>query len=205
MQPLTSFVAETLCIRPWPDDLIDRLGFDPRSAYVEQFYLGMLGPSTTWLMRRLVAGFDTEPEGFELPLAETARWLGLGDRGGRHSPFLRSINRTIQFDLAFVSGPAELSVRRHLPPLSRRQVVRLSSAQQEAHLRWQEEQLLEPASEAQRRRGRHLALNLLELGEAFDATERQLLHWNYHPALARDAATWAWEQHCNALAAAEAS
>jgi hypothetical protein len=205
MQPLTTFVAETLTIRPWPDDVIDQLGFDPRSTYVEQFYLGILGPSTTWLMRRLVAGFDTEPEGFELPLAETARWLGLGDRGGRHSPFLRSINRTIQFDLAHVSGPAELSVRRHLPPLSRRQVVRLSAPQQEAHLRWQEDQLHEPSGEAQRRRGRQLALSLLELGEGLDSTERQLLHWNYHPALAGDAAEWAWEQHCSALAAAEAS
>jgi hypothetical protein len=205
MQPLTTFIAETLTIRPWPDDLIDRLGFDPRSAYVEQFYLGILGPSTTWLMRRLVAGFDTAPDGFELPLAETARWLGLGDRGGRHSPFLRSINRTIQFDLAFVSGPGELSVRRRMPPLSRRQIVRLSAAQQDAHQRWQEAQLHEPPGEAQRRRGRHLALSLLELGEDFDATERQLLHWNYHPALAREAAKWAWDQHLGARAAAEAS
>jgi hypothetical protein len=205
MRPLTSFVSDTLAIRPWPDDVIDQLGFDPRSAYVEQFYLGILGPSTTWLMRRLIAGFDTAPDGFELPLAETARWLGLGDRGGRHSPFLRSINRTIQFDLAQVSGPAELSVRRRLPPLSRRQVLRLSPTQQEAHLRWQEEQLHEPAGEGQRRRGRHLALSLLELGEDLDATERQLLHWNYHPSLANEAARWAWDQHCGALAAAEAS
>jgi hypothetical protein len=37
----------TLTVRPWPDGVIDALGHDPRSAYVEQFWLGILGPSTT--------------------------------------------------------------------------------------------------------------------------------------------------------------
>jgi hypothetical protein len=32
----TDFNApDTLDIRPWPDDVIDGLGFDPRSSYVE--------------------------------------------------------------------------------------------------------------------------------------------------------------------------
>ncbi len=205
MRPLITFTSESLSIRPWPDDVIDQLGYDPRSGYVERFYLGILGPSTTWLMRRLVAGFDAEPDGFELPLGETARWLGLGDRGGRHSPFLRAVNRTIQFDLAQVSGLSELSVRRCLPPLNLRQVSRLSPAQQEAHQRWQADQLHLPADDQQRRRGRQLALSLLELGEDFDGAERQLLHWRYHPALAREVTAWAWTQHRNALDAARAS
>ena len=46
------FLESTLPIRPWPDPLIEALGFDPRSAYVEQYWLGILGPSTTWLLRR---------------------------------------------------------------------------------------------------------------------------------------------------------
>lgn len=189
------FTSDTLKIRPWPDDVIDQLGFDPRSAYVERFWLGLLGPSTTWLMRRLVAGFDNHPDGYELQLAETARGLGLGDRGGRNSPFLRSVNRTIQFGLAQTSGHAELCVRRRLPPLNLRQVARLSPAQQAAHERWQQEQLGTPPGEAQRRRARQLALSLAGLGEDFDAIERQLMRWRYHPALAREAVTWAWERH----------
>ncbi len=205
MRPLFTTLSESLRVRPWPDDVMDQLGFDPRTAYVEQYWLGLLGPSTTWLMRRLVAGFDYEPDGFDLPLAETARWLGLGDRGGRHSPFLRSLNRTIQFDLAQMSGASELAVRRRLPPLNRRQLARLSPAQQAAHQRWRDQQLAEPAGEAQRRRGRQLALSLLELGEDFDSTERQLLHWQYHPALAYQAVTWAWEHHRQAQEAAAAS
>ncbi|MHB1534891.1 MAG: hypothetical protein ACYC1D_09855 [Acidimicrobiales bacterium] len=204
MAPLLTFTSDTLSIRPWADEVIDRLGADPRSPYVERFWLGVLGPSTTWLMRRFAAGFDEHPEGFELPLGDTARAIGLGERGGRHSPFLRSVNRAIQFDLAQPTGPAELQVRRRIPPLNRRQVVRLSPAQQEEHARWQEEQLRQPSGEAQRRRGRQLALSLLELGEDPEEAERQLLRWRYHPAMAREAAAWAWERHRAALDAAQA-
>jgi hypothetical protein len=202
MRPLLTTLADTLHVRPWPDDVLDQLGFDPRTAYVEQYWLGILGPSTTWLMRRLVAGFDYEPDGFDLPLAETARWLGLGERGGRQSPFLRALNRTIQFDLSQMCGTDELAVRRRLPTLNQRQLARLSPAQQAAHQQWQDQQLTEPAGAAQRRRGRQLALSLLELGEDLDSTERQLLHWQYHPALAHEAVTWAWEQHRHAEQAA---
>ena len=51
---------------PWDDPVVDRRGHDPRSAYVEQFWLSVLGPTATWLLRRLVAGFDHHPDGYEL-------------------------------------------------------------------------------------------------------------------------------------------
>ena len=37
----------TLHVLRWHDSLIDRLGHDSRSRYVERFWLGILGPSTT--------------------------------------------------------------------------------------------------------------------------------------------------------------
>jgi hypothetical protein len=37
-------VPITLTVRPWPDPLIDTLGYDPRSRYVETFWLPTLGP-----------------------------------------------------------------------------------------------------------------------------------------------------------------
>ncbi|HUE58524.1 MAG TPA: hypothetical protein VMO88_02990 [Acidimicrobiales bacterium] len=202
MIPMVTFQSEVLRVVPWVDDLIDKVGFDPRSPYVERFWLSIIGPSTTWLMRRLASGFDASPSGFDLALGETARALGLGDKGGRHSPFLRTVNRMIQFELARVAGPDQLAVRRRLPPLSRRHTVRLSPALQEAHNRWQAEQLLDPPEEGQRRRARHLALSLLELGEDPESVERQLTRWRYHPALVKDAAIWATERHRSALAAA---
>jgi hypothetical protein len=73
--------TDALHIKPWPDPVIDRVGHDPRSAYVERFWLGILGPSTTWLLRRLAAGLEAAPAGFDLTLSETARCLGLGGEG----------------------------------------------------------------------------------------------------------------------------
>lgn len=194
--------AGSLAIRPWPDDVIDSLGHDPRSAYVETYWLGILGPSTTWLLRRLVAGLEASPAGFDLPLAETARCLGLGDKGGRNSPFMRALTRLVQFDLAQPHGDPVLAVRRKVPPLNRRQVLRLPAVLQAQHQALQEADLRVPALEAMRRRGRQLALSLLELGEDLEAAERQLLRWRYHPALARESAAWAWDRHRRALRAA---
>jgi hypothetical protein len=193
---------DTLHIRPWPDELIDSLGFDPRSSYVENFWLCALGPSTTWLLRRLVAGFDLNPDGYPLVLGETAQSLGLSDRGARKSAFVRAVTRTIKFDLAYAQGPDVLVVRRKLPPLTRRQVEQLPPALQTAHRQWQEDQLHVPSGDLLRRRGRLLALSMIEMGDNLEIAERRLLELRYHPALAHDAATWAWARHLAALAAA---
>ncbi len=200
----TDPVPATLPIRPWPDGVIDALGHDPRSIYVERFWLGILGPSTTWLLRRLATGLEASPAGFDLPLAETARALGLGDQGGRHSPFMRALARCCKFDLAEPRPEGALAVRRKLPPLNRRQVMRLPPSLQEEHRKWQDEQLATPAADQMRRRCRRLALSLLELGEDVDAAERQLLRWKFHPLLCRESAAWAWDRHRGALAEAAA-
>jgi hypothetical protein len=197
--------VETLTIRPWPDDVIDSLGHDPRSHYVETYWLGILGPSTTWLLRRLVFGLEANPAGFELNLADTARGLGLGDKGGRNSPFMRALTRLVQFDLAQPHGDPVLAVRRKVPPLNRRQVARLPAPLQAQHQAMQETDLRTPAVDGLRRRGRQLALSLLELGEDLESAERQLLRWRYHPALARESAAWAWDRHRRAIRAAEAA
>jgi hypothetical protein len=201
---LITFATDTLSVRPWEDETVDRIGYDPRSPYVERFWLGIIGPSTTWLLRRIAAGFDHSPDGFEMPLGETARALGLGDKGGRNSPFLRTVNRMVQFELAELTDVAELAVRRRLPPLARRHVTKLSPALQEAHDRWMAEQKGEPPAEAQRRRSRQLALSLLELGEDAEEVERQLLRWRYHPTLARESAEWAVDRHRLAMQVAQA-
>ena len=188
------FTTETLAIRPRPDDVIDALGHDPRTLYVETYWLSVLGPSSLWLLRRLVAGLEAHPHGFDLPMAETARSIGLGDKGGRSSPFVRSLARLCQFDVAEAVDERTMAVRRKLPPLSRRQVLRLPDSLQEAHGRWQEEQLRIPSDEHLRRRARQLALSLVELGEGPEAAETQLLRWRFHPAVARQAAAWACER-----------
>ena len=191
-----------LTICPWPDAVIDQVGHDPRSTYVERFWLGILGPSTTWLLRRLADGLDDSPDGFELDLPDTARSLGLGAKGGRHSPFMRAIARTAQFGMAQPFGADALAVRRKVPPLTRNQAARLPMALQEEHQRWVEQRGADRSPEHMRKRARRLALSLVELGEDFDATERQLHRWQFHPAVAHDAATWAWDRHLAAASAA---
>src|SRR5438477_9798308 len=205
MSLLSAIESDLLTVVPWPDDVIDALGHDPRSNYVETYWLGTLGPSTTWLLRRLVAGLDTAPNGYDLSLSETATALGLGNKGGRHSPFVRALSRCVQFDMAQAQGDTVLAVRRKLPPLNRRQVMRLPAALQASHARWQQEQLELPLAQQQRQRARHLALSLLELGEEPELAERQLLRWRYHPAMAKEAMKWAVDRSNIAAEAARAA
>jgi len=188
----------TLTIRPWPDSVIDVVGHDPRSAYVETYWVGVLGPTAAWVLRRIATAFDAQPDGFVLDLPETARSIGLSENCGRSSPFTRSFARLVQFDLAQPLGERILAVRRKVPPLTRRQLLRLPASLQASHQEMQEHDLRTPNVEHLRRRARQLALSLLELGEDLEAGERQLLRWNFHPALAREAAAWAWERHCSA-------
>lgn len=194
----------SLHVKPWPDPVIDRVGHDPRSAYVEQFWLGVLGPSTTWLLRRVATGLEAAPAGFDLPLADTARALGIGGEGS-NSPFVRALGRCCQFQLAAAEDEGVLVVRRKLPPLNRRQLARLPEPVRAEHQRWQDAELAFPPVEKLRRRSRCLALSLFELGEDLEATERQLLRWRFHPALCRESAAWAWDRHTKALAEANRS
>jgi hypothetical protein len=195
--PLTDslLTASSITVEAWPDTVIDQLGHDPRSPYVERFWLATLGPSTVWLLRRLADGLDHQPEGFSLDLQETAHSIGVGMRGGRSSPFFRSVDRSCRFGAARFVAQDTLAVRRKLPPLNQRQVARLPTVLQREHARWIEQQARRPTVEQMRTRARQLALSLLEIGEDTSATERQLHHWRFHPAVAHDAVHWALEQH----------
>ncbi len=174
----------TLSVAPWPDPVIDALGLDPRSHYVETYWLGTLGPSTTWLLRRLATGLDNHPDGFNLDLAACARELGLGDKGGRHSPFARSLARLVQFEIArWQPTTTTLELRRRVPPLNRRQVMYLPEALRVRHDDWQRAQISAPP-QAIRHRCVQLAAVLLATGEEPESAERQLHKWGYHPALA---------------------
>ena len=194
MSTTPTFPTDRLRIEPWEDPLVDRLGHDPRSTYTERFWLGILGPSACWLLRRLADELDQEPGGFDLDLIETAAAIGLRHNGGRHAPFVRTLGRICQFRVARQAGPAILEVRRHLPPLTLSQADRLPPGLRERHRKVMEAARRDHDAEATRR-ARHLALTLVNLGETRDATERQLLEWHFDPALCSDSAGWAWSSH----------
>lgn len=187
--------ASTMAVEPWTDPVVDELGHDPRSHYVERFWLAILGPSTMWLLRRLADELDRAPDGFTLDLYEAAGSIGVGLRGGRSSPFFRSVDRSCRFGAARLVGLDTLAVRRKLPPLTQRQVSRLPAALQTEHVEWIERRPRPHTVEQMRERARQLALSMLELGEDHAATEQQLHRWRFHPAVAHEAVRWAVEHH----------
>ena len=102
---------------------------------VELFWLSVLGPSATWLLRRIVDGFEAYPEGYEIDLVETAAALGLSFTPGKHGPFPRALQRCVLFGLASNTFHG-LAVRRLIPPLSTRHLDRLPSHLRAAHQQW---------------------------------------------------------------------
>ena len=188
-------MSETITIRPLIDPVVDTLGHDPRAPYPEIYWLPTLGPTALALLRLLAYRFDRAPDGFLLPLAETSRCLGLGERAGANSPIARSLGRLVQFDLATPAGAdGGLAVRRSVPPINRRHVRRLPVSLQADHEAWVQARLTEPPLAATRRNACRSALVLYGLGEARPDVERSLGTAGFAPAVARDAAVWAWEQ-----------
>jgi hypothetical protein len=174
---------QRLRIVPWIDPVADPHGVHPCSRYVELYWLGIVGPSTTWLLRRLSYGLDVHQDGFDLDLTETARSLGLGDRMGKNSPFRRALQRLCTFELARPHGPGGLAVRTRIPPLPLRHLSRLPEPLQQSHRRWVTEQQL-PEPEQMRRRARRLAAGLASSGRTQAEIEKQLGSWQFHPAVA---------------------
>jgi hypothetical protein len=122
------------------DPLIERLGHPVESAYVEKYWLGILGPSATWALRRLAGWLETRPDGFPLPQAPLARELGLSGNLGRHSPGVRTLARLVLFDFATITPDERLAVRLAVPPLPARHIARLPG-----HLALQHKDELEAA------------------------------------------------------------
>jgi len=199
LTPVTGPVDEvpgTIRIVPWIDPVADPLGVPPCARYVELYWLGILGPSATWLLRRIAYGLEIHPGGFTLHLAETARALGLGDRQGRNAPFPRALQRLVTFELARPAGATVagrplsggLAVRTRVPPLPLRHLQRLPASLQASHRQWQAEQRLPPVEQA-RRRAHRLAASLAASGCTRDEIEARLGIWHFHPALAYQAAS----------------
>jgi hypothetical protein len=197
-------MPSTVTVIAWPDPVIDTLGFDPRSSYVETFWLPTLGPTSVLLLRHLAARLDREPDGFELAVSDTSQALGLGARDGNSSPLVRSLARLVQFDVACDDGRGTMAVRRHVPPVNRRHVRRLPVALQAAHTEWVQTQLAEPPVARARRRARRLALALLEQGDDIDRVEHALRTAGFQPAVCHESARWAVAKHCDLIAMAEA-
>lgn len=131
------FSSEQLVISRWRDPLTERVGHDVLGDYVEFFWLGVLGPSATWLVRRLAVIAVAHPDGRSVDLATLASSLGIGGDSTRANAFTRALRRLVMFGLAR-RVDTRLEVRTVVPPLSMRHLARLPEHLQRAHALWNE-------------------------------------------------------------------
>ena len=180
IQPTAS---STVTVRPWVDPVVDDDGFDPRSRYVEIFWLGVLGPTATWLIRRLVAGLEQSPDGYDLDLGATAQAMGLSYATGRSSPFAKALQRCVMFGLAHpIAGG--LAVRRRIPPVSLRHLRRMPDSVQATHAEWLHTAIgIDDVTRAHR-----LATTMLDLGDDPSVIEHHLVALGVRDAVAAEVA-----------------
>lgn len=190
--PPSHELEQTLIVLPWHDPVVEAVGFDARSSYVELFWLGILGPTATWLLRRLVTGLDAYPDGYELDLGETANAMGLSLTAGTHSPFGRALNRCVMFGM-MQQVPSGMAVRRQLPPVPARHLNKLPAHLQVAHVAWVDRTRPVGIDGADRHWERALALaeTMTRTGDEQHQIERQLLSLGVAPRMAVEAA-----RHC---------
>ena len=122
-----------LQITGWTDQALETRDYPADSGYVEAFWLPVLGPSATFLFRRLNVLLEAFPEGMTTEMNDLGRELGLGTSDSRHAPLPRAISRLVRFGLARRSASGQLAVRRKAGPLSPHLVSTLPGFLQEAH------------------------------------------------------------------------
>ena len=173
----------SITIVPWVDPVVDDTGVDPRSRYVEMFWLGVLGPTATWLLRRLVAGLDQDPDGYDLDLHTTARAMGHSYNAARSSPFSKALQRCVMFGLAHPVDHG-LAVRRRIPQVTLRHLQRMPEPLQAAHHEWQRTTVdVDEFTRAHR-----LATAMLDLGDESTVIEHHLVALGVSDAVAAEVA-----------------
>lgn len=183
IEPLLLAPEETtVMVVPWHDPVVDAVGHDVRSQYVELFWLNVLGPTATWTLRRLVTGFDRYPLGYELDLGQTASMLGLAYSAGTSNSFARALHRCALFGVA-QPLPGGLAVRRRVPPVAARHLSRMPLQLQEMHEQWKVREF----SINDLERGIALADVMMAAGDDPEVVERQLLAVGVSPAAAAEA------------------
>jgi len=121
--------ADRYDVIAWDDPVVRRIGFAHDHPYLETHWLPVLGPTATWLLRRLAGELVARPEGLRVDASLLAASLGVARGGGRRGAFGRGLQRCIMFGVVRMERPGDvplLAARTHVPPLSRRQLERLA-------------------------------------------------------------------------------
>ena len=171
------FRTDRIRVVAWDDPGDDpTAGHDPRSRYVERFWLGILGPATTLFLRRAATELDAAPGGWWMDVEATARSLGLG-ASSRHAPFQRALGRACTFGHAKALDPSMIAVRRRVRELTTNQLGHLPEALQREHARVTGASGAVDTVVIDADRAAELARTLLELGEPIEEVDAQLARW----------------------------
>ena len=100
-----------LTVRAWSTDRGVAL-FPVQHEYVEMLWLPVIGPSSTWLLRRLGSWALAFPDGVSVVLPELSESLGLGWTAGVHSSLQRSMVKSISSLISMFFGILPLRASR---------------------------------------------------------------------------------------------
>jgi hypothetical protein len=99
---LTEFTAIT-----WPDPVLAAVGVPVDAAYVERFWLPVLGPSSVMVLRHLAADLATRGERVRVVVDELARECGIpgtGSHRGGGRPIVRTLTRLEHYGMVQPHG-----------------------------------------------------------------------------------------------------
>jgi hypothetical protein len=136
---MNSPAADLLEVLPWRDPVIEAAGYAINDPYIEMFWLPILGPTATWLIRRLASGLEHEPQGYTISMTSLARGIGVSFSDGKHNPFGRALQRCIMFGVSHnvpSTSHQIVAVRNVLPQLSQRHLGRLPDELRSLHNIW---------------------------------------------------------------------
>ncbi len=130
-----------LALEPWHDPAVDRFGLATDSDYVEWFWLPILGPTATWLVRRLARCLVETPTRTVVDLVDIAASVGVVWHPGHDGPFTRALSRCLMFGACAPvadTSPVCLAVRLNMPQLPARHIARLPASLRDMHHEWVE-------------------------------------------------------------------
>ncbi len=123
----------TITLVAWDDPLVEAHGFGPHSAYTETVWLSVLGPTASWLYRKVAVLLELGLDGIEIDLADLALGLGLGAGTGRKSMISKALSRLVGFDVARWRPDGAFAVRRALAPITEHRAARLPASVRRFH------------------------------------------------------------------------
>jgi hypothetical protein len=120
-----------LCLEPWAQPHFDRWGSEPRSTYVERFWLPVIGPSSLVLARSITTGFESNNGSYRVDASHQATAIGVSP-----SQLRRVLDRLVVFGVAKTLGPDMFCIRTMWPVIGSGAIRQLTASLHQQHSDW---------------------------------------------------------------------